>query len=117
MFKTKCNDFLDAISQMREVAIEKNVQEALQKEHQPYVDELIKTKQLLIKEETDKVEEQIKKLREDLVVKINSYEEKTSVAIENDKVKVCQRAREIACANYDKFILGVSKLVDETEIK
>ena len=116
MFKTKCNDFLDAISQMREAAIEKNVQEALQNEHQPYVEELIKTKQLLIKEETEKVEEEIKKLREGLNVKVASYEEKTSNAIEEDKIKVSQRARENACANYDKFILGVSKLVDETKI-
>lgn len=116
MFKTKCNDFLDSISKMREEAIEKKVQDALQKEHQPYVEELVKTKQLLISEETEKVEEEVKKLRENLKAKVESYEEKTNKAIAADKEKVTKKARELACENYDKFILGVSRLVDETQI-
>ena len=116
MFRTKCNDFLDAISQMREEAIEKNVQEALRECHLPYVEELIKTKELLIVEETEKVEKQIEELRNNLKAKIASYEEKTCKAIEEDKEKVARVARENACANYDKFILDVSRLVDETQI-
>lgn len=116
MFKTKCNNFLDSISKMREEAIEKKVQETLQKEHQPYVEELIKTKQILIEEETQKVEEEIEKLRKSLSAKVASYEERTNRAIEEDKEKVTKKARDLACESYDKFILGVSRLVDETQI-
>lgn len=116
MFKTKCNDFLEAISQMRESAIEKDVQEALKNEHEPYVDELIKTKQLLILEETEKVEDKIRQLREGLAETIASYEEKTRKAIEDDKANVMQRAKARASESYDSFILGVSKLVDDTKI-
>lgn len=116
MFKTKCNDFLDSISKMREEAIEKNVQNALQKEHKPYVDELIKTKDLLIVEETEKVEKEIEELRKALKAKIVFFEERTNKAIAEDKEKVSKQAREAACKHYDKFILDVSRLVDETQI-
>ena len=116
MFKTKCNDFLDAISQMRETAIEKSVQEALQNEHQPYVAELTKAQQILVIEETQRVEDEIKRLRENLATKIATFEQSTKDAIAEDRVRVERTARNAACAKYDEFILGVSRLVDETEI-
>ena len=116
MFKTKCNDFLDAISKMREEAIEKSVKEAIETEHQPYVAELTKAKQLLVVEETRKTEEEIKKLQDNLKVKLAAYEQTTQEAIAEDKIKVEKNARKVASAKYDEFILGVSKLVDETQI-
>lgn len=116
MFKTKCNDFLDSISKMRNDAIEKSVQETLQKEHVPYVAELTKTKETLIAEETEKTEQRISSLREELAQKINSFEEKAKVAIQENKKKVENHAREEASKSYDKFILGVSQLVDEAKI-
>ena len=116
MFKTKCTDFLETISKMREAAVEKSVHEALVNEHQPYVAELTKAQQILVIEETQKTEEEIKKLREALAVKVATYEQRTQEAIADDKARVERTARNAASAKYDEFILGVSKLVDETEI-
>lgn len=116
MFKTKCITFLDSISEMRNIAIEKKVQEALQTEHQPYVDELQKTKETIIAEESKKAEEAINAIRNELAKKIEGYEEKARVAIQEDKERVEEKARLLACNQYDNFILGVSKLVDETKL-
>lgn len=115
MFKEKCTEFLDSITQMRETEIERNIQDALQKEHIPYVDELNKTKKLLIEEETQKAEEEIKRIRERLLAKVEAYEAKAKTAIQEDKEKVIQKAKRKAKEKYDNFILGVSRLVDETE--
>lgn len=116
MFKEKCTNFLDDISKMRESALEKSVQEALQKDHQPYVEELIKTKNALIAEENEKLEAKIKQLREEYDAKVVSYEETTEKAIEEDKLRVEAAAIKTAAEKYDKFILGVSLLIDETKI-
>lgn len=116
MFKEKCINFLDGISEMRNVAIEKKVQQALQTEHQPYVEELQKAKQAVIAEETEVAEAKIKAIREELAKKVGSYEEKARMAIKKDKERVEKSAREKACEQYDSFILSVSRLVDKTQL-
>lgn len=116
MFKTKCITFLDGISEMRNQAIEKKVQEALETEHKPYVEELQKAKEAVIAEDTRKAEAMIKAIREELNAKVHAHEEKARLAIQKDKERVETKARESACAQYDNFILSVSRLVDKTQL-
>lgn len=116
MFKSECTAFLDVLTLKRKEAIEKSVKEELQKRHDPFVEELQKTKKNLIEEETAKTEAEIEKLRLKLQQKIDVWEEKANKAIMEDKAKVEIEARNKIREQYDSFILNVCRLVDETKI-
>lgn len=116
MFKQKCDEFLGTITNLRTVAINQAVNEAIRLEHTPYEVELLATRDAVIAEEKNKVAEQIRALQADLERKINAYTNETSVAIEANRKRVADAAEVKAKASYDTFILGVSKLVDDAKI-
>ncbi len=117
MFKNTCDSFLGNILAMREKAIADAAQKAIVEEHQPYAEQLIATKNELIAKEREKAEEQIALIRAELQRKIDYLNAETESAIAKNKVSVVAVAEANAKAAYDSFILGVGKLVDETNIK
>ena len=117
MFKKKCDDFLGNILAMREKALADATQKAIVEEHQPYAEQLISTKNELTAKEREKAEEQIALIRAELQRKIDYINAETESAIAKNKVSVVAAAEANVKAAYDPFIIGVGKLVDETNIK
>lgn len=115
-FRNECNRFLDTISSMRSSAINKAVDEAIANEHEPYVVEMSNACDALIAEETQKTADIIRNLQADLERKVEHYKTQKDNAIADHKVRVVATASEKAKVEYDTFILGVSKLIDETKI-
>lgn len=116
MFKTKCDEFLSSISSMRSSAISTAVNEALCKIHNPYVAEVNQTTNDLVEEEKKKTGQIIAKLQAELENKINMYRTDANNAIKQHREKISLEAETKAKANYDTFILGVSQLIDKTNI-
>lgn len=116
MFKNKCNAFLDDITAIRATAINEAVTKALATEHTPYVDELNSVRDKLIVEETEKTNKQIRALQEELEKKKNNCIAETEIAIRTHREKVMCDAEQKAKANYDTFILEVSRLVDSSNL-
>lgn len=115
-FREECTRFLDSIVSLRSTAINNAVNNALQNEHIPYERGLIARRDALITERRTKLAEIIRTMQADLEKEIAGYNEETSKAIEEDKNRVIADATEKAKAEYDRFILGVGKLVDETKL-
>ena len=101
---------------MRSTAINDAVNKALENEQVPYAQEVTKVTEALILEERNKTAELIRTLQLDLERKVNTIKEDANKAIEDHRVKVVEAATETAKADYDNFILGVSKLIDKTNI-
>lgn len=116
VFKDECTRFLDNIVSLRSTAINNAVNDALAKEHTPYERELIARRDALITERRVKLAEIIRTMQADLEKEIAGYNEETSKAIEEDKNRIIAEATKKASAQYDNFILGVGKLVDETKL-
>lgn len=116
MFKTECTRFLDNVTALRSSAVNKAVAEAIQNEHNPHERDLIAARDAVIVAKRTKVAEQIKVLQANLDKEVNSITVETSKAIADHKERVVSRATAKAQANYDSFILGVSKLVDATNL-
>lgn len=116
MFKQKCNDFLDAITSLRTTAINEAVNKALATTHAKYVEELTSAKNSYIAEEREKTQAKILALQAELDRKVVSCTKETEMAITTHKEKIVEDAKVKASAEYDNFILGVSKLVDSTHI-
>jgi hypothetical protein len=116
MFKTECNRFLDNITALRSTAVNKAVTDALENEHKPYESEVIAVRDALIVEERTKTAELIKALQADLERKVNDYTEDANKSIAMHRERVVESATEKAKAEYDNFILSVSKLVDNSKI-
>jgi len=116
MFKNTCENFMDSIVAMRAKAISDATAKALIEIHQPYAEQLIAKKNDIIASERQKVEDQISLLRAELERKVAYYNADTDSAIEKNKVSVIASAEANAKAKYDTFILGVGKLVDETNL-
>lgn len=116
MFKTECTRFLDNVTALRSSAVNKAVTEAIQNEHTPYERDMVTARDAVITEKRQKVAEQIKALQANLEREVNSITVETSKAIADHKDRVVAQATEKAQAEYDNFILGVSKLVDATNL-
>lgn len=116
MFKTECNRFLDNITSLRSSAVNKAVTDALEKEQKPYEQEVIAVRDALIVEERAKTAELIKTLQADLERKVKEYTDDANKSIVTHKERVVETATVKAKAEYDNFILEVSKLVDKTNI-
>lgn len=117
MFNKECTSFLDRITSLRNTAITKAVDDAIAHEHTPYVTKLFATRDSVIAQERAKTEEMIKSLQLALSNTIAKITTETEVAVASHKESVVARATEKAKKSYDGFILGVSKLVDDTNNK
>lgn len=117
MFKQTCTNFLNNITALRSTAINDAVNKALKNEHEPYVKEMNDTAEALILEERNKTAELIRTLQTDLERKVNTITAETRDAINKNREKVVSIASKTASANYDNFILDVSKLVDNANIE
>lgn len=114
MFNKECNNFLDTITNIRNTAITQAVNDAIAREHTPYATKLLSTRDLVIAEERKKTEEMIESLKLSLANTIAKITTETETAVSQHKANVTAKATQAARASYDTFILGVSKLVDET---
>ena len=117
MFKNESTVFLDKMVEMRNAATETAVAEAIAKEHIPYVTELTAQKYKLIAEAKAQYERDVATLAAVLQGKINQYTTETETAISAHKTKVVTAAENDLRAKFDKFILGVSSLVDDAGIE
>ena len=117
MFKQTCTNFLNSITALRSTAISKAVTEAINREHLPYEREVTEVSEALILEERNKTAELIKALQADLERKVNEINLETSKAVNEHRERVVTAATAKAKAEYDTFILDVSKLVDKTNIE
>lgn len=116
MFKTECTRFLDNVTALRSSAVNKAVAEAIQNEHNPHERDLITARDAVIVEKRKKVAEQIRILQENLEREVNTITVETGKAIADHKERIVSKATAKAQADYDTFILGVSKLVDATNL-
>lgn len=116
MFRQKCDEFLSSLTSMRSAAIQKAVSEAINTVHTPYVEKVNAETRALIDAERKKTEELIANIRKESDAQIEKYSSDTKIAIEKHREMVSEEASTTAKANYDTFILGVSKLIDETNI-
>ena len=116
LFKSECDKFLENIAAMRSSAIANAVNEALQKQHAPYESRVRAACNAVIEEEKTSTAELIKVLQADLERKIQDHIEQMNQSIAKNKSEVIKTAEIKAKTAYDTFILGVGKLVDETNI-
>lgn len=116
MFRQKCEEFLSSLTSMRTAAIQKAVAEAVNTVHIPFVEKVTEETRVLIDEERKKTEELIANLKKESEARISKYNSDTKQAIDKHKVMVSEEATKTAKANYDTFILGVSQLIDKTNI-
>lgn len=116
MFKQTCTNFLNNITALRSAAIDKAVNDAVNRDHVPYEKELIEVRDVVVLEKRNKTAEKIKALQADLEREVNQIYLETSNAINEHKNRVVAAATANAKAEYDTFILDVSKLVDKTNI-
>lgn len=115
-FKTKCDAFLQDVTQMRASAISQAVDLALQTQHEPYKSQLIKSRDEFVVAENQAFEKMVASLKEEHDKRVNAKMVATDTAISEHKASVTARAETSAKAEYDNFILGVSALVDKTKI-
>lgn len=116
-FKNECNVFLDKMVEMRNALTTKAVNEAIAKDHVPYVAELTKQKEQLIAEAKAEYERNVSALAALLQGKINQYNSDAESAISAHLTKVTVAAENATRAKFDAFILGTSELVDNAGIE
>lgn len=117
VFRTECTKFLDTIVGLRQSTIEKEVQKEIELKHVPYRLEMERVRDEVIAQEIAETERQIRAIQEKRDAKIKSYREETAKAIESNRANVVSAATERVSKDYDAFILGVSGLVDKSNIK
>lgn len=115
-FKTKCDSFLQDVTQMRASAISQAVESALQTQHEPYKAQLVKARDEFVATENAAFEKMVETLKQERDKRIQAKVTATDTAIAEHKNSVTVRAETSAKAEYDNFILGVSALVDKTKI-
>ena len=115
-FKTECTRFLDAITALRKATIENEVQKELETKHVSYRAEMEKITQEVIERENQLTEKKIQELLEQRDLRIKNYREETAKAIELNRTNLIDSITEKVSKDYDAFILGVSALVDSTNI-
>jgi hypothetical protein len=115
-FKTKCDAFLQDVTQMRTSAISQAVALALQTQHEPYKAQLVKERDEFVRTENQAFEKMVASLKEEHDKRVTEKTIATETAISEHKTSVTARAEASAKAEYDNFILGVSALVDKTKI-
>ena len=117
-FKGECTAFLNTLLEMRTALVEQAVNEAIAKEHIPYVAEITAKKDELIAEAKAEYERNVAALAAALQSKINQFNTETETAISVHKTKVTTVAAENAlCSKFDSFILRTSELVDGSGIE
>ena len=117
VFKTECSKFLDTVTNLRKATIEREVQKMIEIKHEPYKREMERVRDEVIKEAVESCEREILAIQAKRDAKIQNYRTETNKAIEAHKENLINVTTESVKANYDKFILSVSKLVDDTNIK
>lgn len=115
-FKTKCDAFLQDVSQMRASAISQAVDLAIQTHHEPYKAQLIKARDEFVVAENQAFEKMVEALKKEHDERVSTKIATTESAIAEHKKTVTVKAEASAKAEYDNFILGVSALVDKTKI-
>lgn len=115
-FKTKCDAFLQDVTQMRATAISQAVEVALQTQHEPYKAQLVRTRDEFVSAENQAFEKMVASLKAEHDKRVNAKMVATDNAIAEHKASVTATAEASAKAEYDNFILGVSALVDKTKI-
>lgn len=116
VFKNECTKFLDALTNLRKATIDREVQKAIELKHSPYKLDMESQRDKVIAQARDDAEKEILAIQTKRDQKIQRYRAETEVAIATHKESVINNATEEVRKNYDNFILGVSKLVDNTNI-
>lgn len=117
VFKNECTRFLDAVTGLRKSTIEKEVQKELELKHAPYITEMERVRDEVIAQENTEAERQIRAIQERRDSKIQTYRIETAKAVETHRTNLIAETTARVSKDYDNFILGVSKLVDDTNIK
>jgi hypothetical protein len=115
-FKTTCGDFLAEVKQMRDSAIAQAVQSALQTEHEPYKAQLVKARDEFVVAEKQACEKLVEQIKAECEKKCQAKISATETAIAENRTSVTATAEASAKTEYNNFILGVAKLIDETKI-
>ena len=116
-FRNECTRFLDTITTLRHATVEREVQKELELRHTPYKKEMQDARDEIIAREFAETEKQILLLQQKRDLKVAAYREETEKAIEARKVEIVAEVTEKVSKSYDSFILNVSSLVDNTNIK
>lgn len=115
-FKTKCDEFLRDITVMRTNAISEAVQREIQEKHEPYKAQMLKTKDETINSETQEFNRILEELKREHEAKMQAYASEFEKAINDHRASVVAVAEETAKAEYDRFILKMSEIVDNTKL-
>jgi predicted RNA-binding protein with RPS1 domain len=113
ILKLKADEFLQSIVAMRDNAVREAIQQAIQKNHEPYRVQMVakRDKELADKEQTfNALIAQLTKEHEAEKATCKAGYEK---AIQSHRDEVARTAEANAKGEYDKFILGVSAVADE----
>ena len=116
VLKNECSRFLDAITSLRNATIDRGVQKAVELKHLPYKAELEETRDKMIVQAKNKAEEEVRAIYAQRDSKVEQYRLETEMAIKAHRESVINAASAQVKNDYDNFILGVSKLVDNTNI-
>lgn len=116
VFKNECSRFLDTITNLRNATIDRGVQKAIELKHAPYKLEMEEARDKMIAQAKNEAEQEILAIQEKRDQKIATYRSETELAIKTHLDNVINTASAEVKEHYDNFILGVSKLVDNTNI-
>lgn len=116
VFKNECTKFLDILTNLRKATIDREVQNAIELKHVPYKLDMESQRDKVIAQARDEADKEILAIQAKREQKIQKYRAETELAIAAHKENVIIAATEEVRKNYDNFILGVSKLVDNTNI-
>ena len=116
VFKTECSKFLDSLTNLRNSIISREVQKAIELNHAPYKLEMESQRDKVIAQAKEEADREILAIQAKRDQKIQKLRIETEVAIATNKENVVNAATANVKANYDNFILSVSKLVDNTDI-
>lgn len=117
VFKNECSKFLDTVTTLRKATIERETQKAIELKHDPYKNEMERVRDEVIAQENAEAERQIRAIQERRDSKIQTYRIETAKAVETHRTNLIAETTARVSKDYDNFILGVSKLVDDTNIK
>jgi DNA relaxase NicK len=115
-FKNKCDEFLQSVTAMRENAIAETVRRELELKHEPYKAQMAKQRDDAVNAHNQEFNQIIEQLKKEHEAKVQSCIAYYNTAVAEHHTNVTNAAKNKAKEEYDKFILQMSALVDNTKI-
>lgn len=114
--KTKCDEFLQSVTIMRQAAINEAVQREIQTQHEPYKAQMISARDKALANEEQSFTALVNQITAEHNAKVQTCKADFEKAIQAHRDEVARNAEQSAKVEYDKFILAVSAVADEIKV-